>query len=359
MSRFSHISRLTCRDPGNRPLLKAWLGCVLILATLEASAARDSVSIVGSSTVFPFAKVVAERFGKATRFKSPTVESTGTGGGFKQFCGGLGIQYPDIVNASRPIKDKEMASCREHGVLDVVEIPIGYDGIVLANSVHGRKVSLSRREIFLALAKQVPGGEGVLVDNPHQTWADVNPRLPGEKIEIYGPPSTSGTRDAFLELAMQGGCESFAWVKALQQSEPLRFRQICQIIREDGVFRVVGENDNLIVQKLRANKNAIGLLGFSFLDQNWDLVQPATIEGVMPSFASISEGHYPVSRPLFLYVKRAHIGYIPGLKQYVAEFTSEKSWGEEGYLIDKGMIPLLPQQRAQISEKVQALSAKQ
>ena len=237
---------------------------------LSAFAARDSISIVGSSTVFPFSKVVAERFGKSTSFKSPTVESTGTGGGFKEFCKGVGTLHPDISNASRRIKQSEFEMCQANGVKDIIEVLIGYDGIVLANSVKAKKVALTRKDIFLALAKDVPNPDGsaTLVKNPYKTWKDVNASLPATKIEVLGPPSTSGTRDAFVELAMEGGCKKFDWIKALKKKDKPKYKEICHLIREDGHFIEAGENDNLIVQKLNANKNALGIFGFSFLDQN-------------------------------------------------------------------------------------------
>ena len=324
------------------------------VAASTVFAARDSISIVGSSTVFPFSKVVAERFGKTTKFKSPTVESTGTGGGFKQFCGGVGVSFPDISNASRRIKSAEFEQCQANGVKDVVEVLIGYDGIVIANSVKSKKVALTRTDLFLALAKQVPNPDGSesLVANPYKTWKDVNPILPATPIEVLGPPPTSGTRDAFVELAMEGGCKSFKWIKALKSSDKLRYKEICHIVREDGAFIEAGENDNLIVQKLDKNKNALGIFGFSFLDQNSDKVQASSIDGQNPSFESIADGGYPVSRPLYFYVKKAHVGLIPGIVEYLAEFTSEKAWGEEGYLTDKGMIPLGDKERAVIGAAV-------
>lgn len=318
------------------------------------AAGRDSISIVGSSTVFPFSKVVAERFGKTTSFKTPTVESTGTGGGFKEFCKGLGVQHPDISNASRRIKATELEMCKANGVAEIIEVLIGYDGIVLANSVDAPKLSLTRKEIFLALAKKVPdpkGGEK-LIDNPYQTWAEINPKLPKTRIEVLGPPSTSGTRDAFVELAMEGGCKSFDWIKAIKSSDKGRYKEICHILREDGAFIEAGENDNLIVQKLNANKNALGIFGFSFLDQNSDKVQASTIDGAEPEFETIADGSYAVSRPLYFYVKKGHFGVIPGIEEYLAEFTSEKAWGDEGYLTDKGMIPLSEEKRAEVGASV-------
>ena len=304
--------------------------------------ARDTISIVGSSTVYPFATVVAEKFGKTTRFKTPKIESTGSGGGFKLFCGGVGTNYPDINNASRAVKSSELRRCASNGVKDIVEIKIGYDGIVLANSRKAAPLKLTRRDIFLALAKDVPdpNGSGKLIANPYKTWKDVNPNLPATTIEVLGPPPTSGTRDAFVELAMEGGGKTFPFIKAMKKQDKKSYKKLCHTIREDGAYIEAGENDNLIVQKLQSNPSAVGIFGFSFLDQNSDVIQGSTIEGQGPTFEAIAEGKYPISRPLFFYVKKAHVDVIPGIREYLAEFTSEKAWGPEGYLADKGMIPM-------------------
>ena len=325
-------------------LLVAALVFVLVASTgvVSAQSARDYISIVGSSTVYPFATVVAEQFGKTTRYKTPKIESTGSGGGLKLFCSGVGVEHPDITNASRRIKQSELEKCRANGVAEIVEVKIGYDGIVLANSKRVVPMKLTRKDIFLALAKEVPdpkGGEK-LVANPYRTWKDVNPSLPNIKIEVLGPPPTSGTRDAFVELAMEGGAKSFGWLKALRKKNKKQFQAVAHTIREDGAYIEAGENDNLIVQKLAANPNAIGIFGFSFLDQNTDKIQGSFVDGMQPTFEAIASGDYPVSRPLFFYVKKAHIGVIPGMKGYLTEFTSEKAWGPEGYLADKGMIPM-------------------
>ena len=317
----------------------------------SAGASRDYISIVGSSTVYPFATVVAEQFGKTTRFKTPKIESTGSGGGLKLFCAGVGVQHPDITNASRRIKKSECETCSKNGVKDIVEVKIGYDGIVMANSKKADVFKLSRRDIFLALAKNVPdpkGGEKV-APNPYKTWKDVNPSLPAIKIEVLGPPPTSGTRDAFAELAMEGGAKSFAWIKAMKHTDKQRYKVICHTIREDGAYIEAGENDNLIVQKLEANPNAVGVFGFSFLDQNTDKIQGSVVDGTSPEFDSIASGDYPLSRPLFFYIKKAHVDKIPGIRQYVREFTSDKAWGPDGYLGEKGMIPMPDDEREKFS----------
>lgn len=338
-----------------KKLFSAAALAALSLASFSALAAtRDSISVVGSSTVFPFSKVVAERFGRSTKFKTPTIESTGTGGGFKEFCKGIGVEYVDISNASRRIKQSELDMCRANNVTGVIEVLIGYDGIVLANSTKSKAFSLSRKDIFLALAKDVPNPDGsaTLIPNPNMTWKDINSSLPANKIKVFGPPPTSGTRDAFVELAMEGGCKKFPWIKALKKTNKSRYKEICHILREDSAFVEAGENDNLIVQRLDSDPNALGIFGFSFLDQNADKVQASKIDGNEPTFDSIASGDYPVSRPLYFYVKKAHIGVIPGIAEYLKEFTSERSWGDEGYLTDKGMIPLGEDVRAKIKAAV-------
>lgn len=319
--------------------------------------ARSYISIVGSSTVYPFATVVAEQFGGTRRFRTPKVEATGSGGGIKLFCSGIGVKYPDIANSSRAIKPAELRDCAAHGVKDVVEVKIGYDGIVLAESVAAPGLKLGLRDVYLALAKQVPDptGKQALVANTYKTWKDVNPQLPATVIEVLGPPPTSGTRDAFVELAMEGGCESFPWIKAIKEKDEDRFRQICHTIREDGRFIEAGENDNLIVQKLKANAKAVGIFGYSFLEENSDSVKGSLIDGVAPTFENISSGKYPVSRPLFFYVKKAHIGSIPGISEYLQEFTSLKAMGEEGYLADRGLVPLPAAEYKAVSERVRQL----
>ncbi len=323
------------------------LGTGISAATVAASlafgqAARDYISIVGSSTVYPFATVVAEQFGRGSRFKTPKIESTGTGGGFKLFCAGVGVQYPDIANASRGIKASEFAECARNGVNGIVEVRIGFDGIVLANSVKGPRLALTRKAVFLALAKQVPDpvGGADLIANPYRTWKEVDPVLPGEPIEVLGPPPTSGTRDAFVEMVMDAGCRAFPAIAALKDKDEARFKAVCQTIREDGRFTEAGENDNLIVQKLRANPVAVGIFGYSFLEENEDSVQASSVDKQLPTFETISSGAYPVARPLFFYVKRAHAAAIPGIPEFLAEFTSNKAMGVEGYLAGKGLIPL-------------------
>ena len=321
-----------------------------------SQASRDYVYVVGSSTVYPFATVVAERFGRGSEFKTPKIESTGSGGGLKLFCDGVGVDFPDIANASRAIKTSEIETCAGNGVDEIIEVKIGYDGIVLANAINAAPISLTRTDIFLALAKEVPGeNAGELIENPYQTWADVNPALPATRIEVLGPPPTSGTRDAFVELAMEGGCKSVPWIAALKSSDKSRYKSICHTIREDGAFVEAGENDNLIVQKLQANPNALGIFGFSFLDQNKEKVKGSRVDGVEPTFDAIAEGGYPVSRPLYFYAKKAHVDVIPGLRGYLREFSSERAWGEEGYLSDRGLIPMPDEERRAVATAVREL----
>jgi phosphate transport system substrate-binding protein len=328
----------------------------MVSAVAFGQAGRDYIYIVGSSTVYPFSTVVAERFGRSTEFKTPKIESTGSGGGLKLFCDGVGVDYPDVANSSRAIKQSEVDTCAKNGVTGIIEVKIGYDGIVIADSIEGATVSLSRADIFHALAKEVPGDkEGELIANPYRTWADVNPDLPATRIEVLGPPPTSGTRDAFVELAMEGGCKTVPWIKALKDTDGNRFKAICHTIREDGAFVEAGENDNLIVQKLEANPDAFGIFGFSFLDQNAEKVKGAPVDGVAPTFEAIADGSYPVSRPLYFYAKKAHVDVIPGLRGFLREFTSERAWGEEGYLSDRGLIPMPEEERAEVAATVREL----
>jgi len=323
----------------------------------SSSVARENVEVVGSSTVYPFATVVAERYGRASGKPTPKIESTGSGGGMKLFCSGVGTNYPDVTNASRRMKKSEFDKCQKNGVRDIIEVQVGYDGIVIANSIKSAPMKISRKDIFLALAAKVPGEkEGELIDNPYSTWKQVNASLPDVAIEVLGPPPTSGTRDAFAELGLEGGCKKFAWIKALKKTNKNQYKSVCHTVREDGRYIEVGENDNLIVQKLQANPSVLGVFGFSFLDQNADKVQGALIESVEPTFESISDKSYPISRPLFFYVKKAHIEVVPGILGYLTEFTSERAWGEDGYLAEKGMIPLPTAERKALALSVRALT---
>lgn len=317
---------------------------------------RDQIRIVGSSTVYPFTTVVAEQYGKTTKFKTPVVEGTGTGGGFKLFCAGVGISHPDITNASRAITKTEIEDCKKNGVTEITEVKIGFDGIVVANAKTAKQVNLTRKQVYQALAKNVPDASGKLVANPYKMWSDIDPSLPKAKIEVLGPPPTSGTRDAFVELVMDTGCGTFDALKELAKTDAKAKTAACQQIREDGAYVEAGENDVLIVRKIEANKDAFGVFGYSFLDQNADKIQGSMIEGVVPTFENIASGKYTVSRPLFFYVKKAHAGTIPGIREFVKEFTSEKAFGENGYLSDKGLIPLPKADRAKVTKDGEGLA---
>jgi phosphate transport system substrate-binding protein len=342
---------------------------LVIAASLALSAtaaqARDNIEIVGSSTVYPFSTTVAENFSKKSGNPAPKVESTGSGGGFKLFCAGAGVDSPDITNASRRMKKSEMETCAKNGVDKVTEVQIGFDGIAIANAKSAAEFDLSLKDLFMALAKKVPNEKGELVDNTAKTWKEVNAALPDSKIEVLGPPPTSGTRDAFAEMVMEGGCKGLAPLDAIKdESKKLKeagkedeakakekeHLAACQTIREDGAYIEAGENDNLIVQKLEANPNALGIFGYSFLEQNSDKVKGSKVSGVVPTFETIADGSYPVSRPLFFYVKNAHVDQVKGIKEFIAEFTSEAAWGDDGYLADKGLVPAPKAKRDEIAK---------
>ncbi len=321
--------------------------CAIVFMFSFTSHARNQISVVGSSTVYPFSTVVAENFGRDTGMKTPKIESTGSGGGMKLFCAGLGVNHPDITNSSRRIKKSELEKCSKAGI-EVVEIKVGYDGIVIANSKKSEKFNLSKRDIFLALAKDVPEGNaegGKLIPNPNKTWKEVNSNLPDIKIEVLGPPPTSGTRDAFNELAIEGGCKTFPNLKAIKKEDKKKYKAICRAVREDGVYIEAGENDNLIVQKLAENKNALGVFGFSFLAENEDKIQGSNIDGNEPTFENIASKAYPVSRPLYFYIKNAHVDVIPGIREFVEAYTSDDAFGPDGYLSERGLIPMPDEER--------------
>lgn len=316
----------------------------MMMLGAPSAEARDQIRVVGSSTVFPFATAVAEEFGRTTSHKTPIVKSTGSGGGLKLFCSGIGVQHPDVTNASRRIKASEIENCASNGI-EAAEVRIGFDGIVFANFKKAPALNLTLRQLFLALAKNVPGPDGSLIENPNKTWKDVDASLPDTKIEVLGPPPTSGTRDAFNELAIEGGCKTFPELKATKKQDKNRYKAICRSVREDGAYVEAGENDNLIVQKLQANPNAFGVFGYSFLEQNSDVLRGSKINDVAPTFDNIAEGAYPVSRSLYFYVKKAHVGVISGIEEYVEAFVSDDAIGDYGYLSEKGLIPLMEDER--------------
>jgi phosphate transport system substrate-binding protein len=313
-----------------------------------AAVARDQIRIVGSSTVYPFATTVAEQFGKTSQFKTPVVESTGTGGGFKLFCAGADENSPDITDASRRIEKSEMETCTANGVKEITEVVFGYDGIVLANAKGGPVYRLTLEQLYLAIAKSVPK-EGVVIANPYKKWSDIAPGLPQEDILVFGPASNHGTRQSLVELILDPPCQTFPAIKALSADAR---KATCSAVREDGAYIEVSENYTVILQKLLSQPHAVGVLTFSYLDQNGDKIQAATINGEVANYDNIAQQKYPVSRPLFFYVKKSHVGVIPGIKEYIAEFTSEKAWGQNGYLADKGLIAMPDSQRK--SEAIRA-----
>ena len=315
-------------------LISLFFGLLLALSFTATSYSRDQIKIVGSSTVYPYSTVVAEKFGKGGKFKTPVIESTGTGGGMKLFCAGVGVNHPDITNASRAIKSKEKALCEKNGVSEIIEIVVGNDGISFAHAVNSPDSNFTKEQLWRALAATVDV-DGKLVENPYKKWSDIDVSLPNKKIEILIAPPTSGTRDAWNSLVMGKGCSKTA--KSLFGDKA---KKECVKMREDGYAVEAGENDTLIVQKLTSNPDAYGFFGYSYLIANKDKVKAAAIEGVQPSLEGIQNYSYPIARPLFFYVKKAHIGVIPGIQEFLKEFTSKKSMGNRGYLAKIGLVPL-------------------
>ena len=337
----------------------------LTVATFAAGAitvagpasARDQIRIVGSSTVYPFTTAVAEQFGKSGAGKTPVVESTGTGGGMKLFCAGVGVGHPDMTNASRAIKKGEFEECAKNGVKDIVEIKVGIDGLTIAQSKAGPAIALTMAQVYLALAETVPDKEGKLIPNPHKNWSDIDPSLPSIKIEVLGPPPTSGTRDSFHELFMEVGAKSIPALAAVQKADAKAFDKLWKSIRKDGAYVEAGENDNVIVQKLEANKNAFGIFGYSFLEENLAKLKGVKIDGVAPEYDPIAAGKYKGSRPLYVYVKKQHVGVVPGIEQFVAEYVSAKAMAKEGYLARKGLVALPKAEAEKIAADAKAMKA--
>jgi phosphate transport system substrate-binding protein len=326
-------------------LALATLGTLSLVAT---AVARDYVFAVGSSTVFPFATIVAEQISRRARLRAPQVEAWGTGGGVKLFCQGVGAEQVDVALASREMTEEELARCAANGVGEILKLRVGSDGISFATP-KGLSLELTLRDLYLALAKSVPGSaetRGELIANPYRLWSDIDPALPELPIKIYGPPLTSGTRDLLAEQGLMPGCRMLPELAELEAADPETFRQACASIREDGVYTTTGENDNLIVRKVAASDHAVGIFGFSYFDQNRDILQAAGIGGVTPSFETIHEGTYPLARPLYVYVKLAHLHRIPGLFPFLEEFVDARAVGEEGYLIDHGLVPVPEEERA-------------
>ena len=327
-----------------------------LVATTAVASARDQIRIVGSSTVYPFTTAVAEQFGKSGAGKTPVVESTGTGGGMKLFCAGVGVGHPDLTNASRAIKKGEFEDCQKNGVKDIVEIKVGIDGLTIAQSKGGPAMKLTMEHVFLALGEQVPGKDGKLIPNPNKNWSDVDASLPNVKIEVLGPPPTSGTRDSFHELFLEVGAKRMAALKDMQKADAKGFEKLWKSIRKDGAYVEAGENDNVIVQKLEANKNAVGIFGYSFLEENTAKIRGIAIDGVEPTYETISSGKYEGSRPLFVYVKKQHIGVIPGIEKFAAEYVSAKAMSKDGYLARKGLVALPKAEAEKIAAAVTSLT---
>jgi phosphate transport system substrate-binding protein len=313
---------------------------LVALTAVPALAARDQIRIVGSSTVYPFTTAVAEQFGKSTGMKTPVVEATGTGGGLKLFCASVGEDSPDFANASRHIKKAEFDDCVKNGVTEIVELEIGFDGLSIAQSKAAKPLALTKEQLFRALAKNIPDKDGKLIANPNKTWKDVDASLPDVKIEVLGPPPTSGTRDSFAELALEAGALKIPAMADLKKSDSKAFDAVWKTMRDDGAYVEAGENDNLIVQKLVANPNALGIFGFSFVEQNANAITDIPIDGVEAKYETIADGSYKMSRPLFIYAKKQHVGKIPGMAEFVAEYVSDKAIGQDGYLADKGLVTL-------------------
>lgn len=334
----------------------ALLATTLLCAGVVSASARDQIRVVGSSTVYPFTTAVAENFGKKSGFKTPVVESTGTGGGMKLFCAGVGIEHPDATNASRRIKKGEFESCQKNGVTDIVELKVGYDGVSVAYSKKGKPINLTSTQVFLALAKEIPGPDGKPIPNPHKKWSDVDPSLPDQKIEVLGPPPTSGTRDSFHELVLEAGAKKIPALAELAKTDAKAFEKLWKTIREDGAYIDAGENDNLIVQKLEANPNAVGVFGYSFFEENQGALSAAKLDGFEPTDENIASGKYPASRDMFVYFKKAHIGVIKGLDQFITEYASDAASGEAGYLPKKGLIALPKAEHDAVKTAILSLS---
>ncbi len=323
----------------------------------SAPAKKQDIRVVGSSTVYPFSTKVAQEFKNKTG-KNVIVESTGSGGGHKLFCEGTGSTTPDMTNSSRRQKKSEFDKCGGNGVSDIIEVKIGYDGIVLANTIDAPQMNLTLKQVYQAFAKQVPVSDTdcTLQDNPYKTWADIDASLPNTKIEAYGPPPTSGTRDAFVEIAMEGGAKKYACLAELRGKDKGAFKVVSHTLREDGHWNDAGENDNAIVQTLGNTPSAIGIFGYSFLDQNADSVKGANVDGIEPTFENIAAGDYGIARSLFFYIKKANVAANPGIQEFALEFTADEAWGPGGYLEEIGLVPLPDAERASYRAAVENLT---
>jgi len=336
----------------NKLILTASAASLALAGSIGIAAARDQVKVVGSSTVFPYSQAAAEEFANKSGKPAPVVESTGTGGGFKAFCGGIGPDHADITGASRAIKESELKLCADNGVTDITEALIGYDGLSIAHASSGPEMNLTEEQIFKALAAEIPGADGKLVANPNKMWSDIDPSLPATAIIAFGPPPTSGTRDAFVELVMHDGCKDLAGMADLKKADEKKWNEICSRMRQDGPFVEAGENDNLIVQRLESDPNTIGIFGYSFLYENSDKLKAVKVNDVEPTFDTIADGSYPVSRPIFFYVKNAHRDVIPGMKEFLEEYVSDGALGSDGYLPERGLTPLSEAKRKEVQDAV-------
>ena len=320
---------------------------LLSVAALSVSAsARDQIKIVGSSTVYPFTSYVAEEFKAVTGNPTPVVESTGTGGGMKLFCAGDGLDTPDFTNASRPIKADEFAICVKNGVTDITGMMVGFDGIAIAQSKTNGELALSKEHLFLALADEVPGKDGKLMKNPYKMWNEIDAKLPNRKITVYGPPTTSGTRDSFDEMVMEAASKKFD----AYGDKKGKYKAI----RQDGVFVPAGENDNLIVQKLTKDTAAVGIFGYSFLEENGDKINGATVDGVAPTSENISSGKYPISRSLFIYAKNSHRASVKGMDEFFKLYVDDKMVGQKGVLKTIGLVPMTAEELKKVQAAVLA-----
>ena len=336
--------------------LKKTTIALLASAALTVSlSARDQIKIVGSSTVYPFSSAVAEELGATTKYPTPVVESTGSGGGMKLFCAGNDLNTPDITNASRRMKAKEFTMCEKNGVTDITEAVIGYDGIAFAQDKSNKAFSISKKHLALAVAEEVPSKDGKsLIKNPYKKWSDIDASLPNREIIVYGPPKSSGTRDAFEEMVMQGTFKKMSVYTDLYKADKKankRYKKY-SVVRTDGVYVPSGENDNIIVQKLTKNKNAFGIFGYSFLIENDDKLAGAKVNGVEPTPESIASGKYPIARSLFFYTKNSHKKDVPAMNKYIEMFMSENMIGPDGILSEIGLIALPDSQRTEIRNSV-------
>ena len=343
--------------------LRHLLGAAMLSAQFIASAAladgpRNYLYIVGSTTIAPFSEEVASHLAKSAKFKRPLHESNGTSGGFTMFCDGLGMDFPDIVDASRPINKAEFAACQRNGVGDIVEVKIGYDGVAITSNKKAKPMEFTRKDLYLALAKQVPDPAckdscDKLIPNPYKTWKQVNPSLPDTKIEVYGPPFNSGSFEVFAEAVLESGCNSFPWLREMRTSNEKGYHRNCHNIREDGSY--IQESGELIPSRQADSLDSIGIMNFNRLKENASRLQAVKLEGVLPSYETIGAQSYPISRPLFMYVKKAHVDRLPGFTAFLAEFVSEKAAGSKGYLIDKGLVAMSPQELKTVAADVKAL----